>query len=220
MELERFAGTLRAHPAIQTLKPILRPIYSLALNIAARILQLRTPYLLRKYDKLHLGSGPHRITGWANIDMTGWRNVIWDLRRRLPIPPGTIRFIYSQHFIEHIPRADALALLKNCKKLLSRGGTIRISTPNLHRAAEDYLAGHIPRLPDTEWYPATPCVAINEAMRLWGHQFVYDADELTRLLKEAGFSDIRSMQWGESGHPELRGLETRPYYDDLIFEAS
>jgi predicted SAM-dependent methyltransferase len=60
---------------------------------------------------------------------------------------------------------------------------------------------------------------VNEGMRLWGHVFLYDEPELFSLLRECGFSDIRRVKWGESDHPELRGLESRPDFADLIVEA-
>jgi hypothetical protein len=60
---------------------------------------------------------------------------------------------------------------------------------------------------------------LNEALHLWGHQFVYDEPELTRLFEQAGFTDIRRMNWRESDIPEFVGLETRPYLGDLILEA-
>jgi predicted SAM-dependent methyltransferase len=60
---------------------------------------------------------------------------------------------------------------------------------------------------------------VNEGMRSWGHVFVYDEPELVALLKECGYSDIRRVKWGESDHPELRGLESRPDFEDLILEA-
>jgi predicted SAM-dependent methyltransferase len=70
-----------------------------------------------------------------------------------------------------------------------------------------------------DWHPATPCQMVNEAMRWWGHTFLYDEAELTALLRECGFSDVRRVKWGESEFDELRGLESRPDFDDLILEA-
>jgi hypothetical protein len=52
-----------------------------------------------------------------------------------------------------------------------------------------------------------------------GTRFLYDEAELTLLLAEAGFKSVKRVQWGESKHPELRGLETRPDFDDVIVEA-
>lgn len=212
-------GTLKANSAMQALKPILRPAYFSAVRVTALVSRLRTPFALRKYDKLHLGSGPHRKPGWANIDISGLHNIIWDLRRPLPVKAGIVRFIYSEHFIEHVDRPDALRLLSACRNLLAPGGVLRISTPNLRRSVEDYLASRTPRLPGIAWYPETPCRALNETMRCWGHRFVYDETELVNLLHEAGFQQLVRVSWGESEHQELKGLETRPFYDDLIFEA-
>jgi predicted SAM-dependent methyltransferase len=221
MASKKLIEKLKTSRTIRMFKPILLPAYIGVQAVIWKLLQLRTPFVLRKYDKLHLGCGPRRIADWANIDRAGFRNIIWDLRRRLPTTPGSIRFIYSEHFIEHISRAQALVLLRNCKVVLAKGGVVRVSTPNLRRLVDDYLAGVIPELPHaTTWRPATTCVMMNDGMRLWGHQFVYDEAELILLLKEAGFINIRRMRWGESEHPELRCLETRPYFDDIIIEAT
>jgi predicted SAM-dependent methyltransferase len=70
-----------------------------------------------------------------------------------------------------------------------------------------------------QWFPATLCRMVNEGMRCWGHVFLYDEAELVALLSECGFRDIRRVKWGESDHSELRGLESRPDFGDLIVEA-
>jgi predicted SAM-dependent methyltransferase len=182
--------------------------------------QIVTPLLISKYDKLHLGCGPRQLAGWANIDISGPGNLIWDLRRPLPVKPQSIRFIYTEHFIEHITRPDALALLGSCKTVLKEGGSIRISTPDLRQLAKDYIAGKMPTLSPELWNPLTPCAMLNEGMRLWGHQFVYDEDELVSLLNQVGFSRIRRMRWNESDLPDFRNLESRSNNNDLILEAA
>lgn len=214
-----FAVRARSHPIIQPLKPLLRRGRDAAGAVAAFALRTLSPYQLRGCDKLHLGSGGRRLPGWANIDITGLRNIIWDLRKPLPLPPGSIRYVYSEHFIEHVSRDQALRLLRNCGHLLAESGVVRISTPNLRQLVADYLAGKPLPLQFEGWSPATPCALLNEGMRLWGHQFVYDEEELVLLLREAGYGDIKRVGWGESEHAELRGLETRPFHGDLIFEA-
>jgi predicted SAM-dependent methyltransferase len=50
---------------------------------------------------------------------------------------------------------------------------------------------------------------VNVCFREWGHQWLYDTEELERRLREAGFSQIENVGWGESKHPELRNRETR-----------
>ena len=50
---------------------------------------------------------------------------------------------------------------------------------------------------------------VNVCFRDWGHQWLYDLEELERRLREAGFTQIESVKWGESKYPELRNRETR-----------
>lgn len=177
--------------------------------------------LLDGRDRLHLGCGSHLLEGWANVDMLHAPGLFFhDLRDPLPIADGAVGFVYAEHFIEHIPRPDALKLLCECLRVLRPGGVLRLSTPNLAVIVEEYRAGRVAEWTDVGWSPATPGVMLNEALRLWGHEFVYDAPEIRRLLDEAGFVDVIDVPWRESAHPELRQLECRPYHRDLIVEAS
>lgn len=182
-------------------------------------LRARTPAALRTFDRLHLGSGPRQIEGWANVDLEGEDNLLWDLRDPLPLPDACISFVYSEHFIEHISRDDALRLLREARRVMKPGAVIRISTPDMRVLAQNYLAGETVKMEHGGWFPETPCQMINEAMRKWGHTFLYDEPELRRLVGEAGFTKIERAAWSKSDHAELRGLETRPDFGDLIIEA-
>lgn len=186
---------------------------------ANRLRRVLTRERLRAYDRLNLGAGWSELPGWANIDLHGRRNLIWDLTRPLPVAPGSIRFIYSEHFIEHIPREACRRLLANARAALGEDGVLRISTPDLAFWARTYLEGRRIQHPHAGWFPDTPCAMLNDQMRLWGHQFLYDEPELTRLLRACGFTRIARVPHSQSPHPELRGLESRPACGDLILEA-
>lgn len=201
------------------LGPLLQKAIEAPIAIVARVRRRSTPDKLKRYDKLHLGSGGRILDGWANIDITGLRTIPWDLRNPLPLAPGQVRLLYTEHFIEHIDREAGRRLLSNAGKAMAPGAVIRVSTPDLGKLISDYQAGHVVRMEHGGWFPETPCRMVNEGMRLWGHTFIYDEPELVTLLKECGFSDVRRVKWGESEHPELRGLESRPDFEDLIVEA-
>jgi SAM-dependent methyltransferase len=84
--------------------------------------------------RLHLGSGPNRLPEWVNIDLVGMgSDLAWDLRRRLPFPDGSARAAFLEHVIEHFALADALAVLKDCHRVLAAGGTIRVGVPDFGR---------------------------------------------------------------------------------------
>lgn len=176
---------------------------------------------LGRESKLHLGCGDNILEGWANIDLSGPSEVIaHDLTAALPVADGTIGFIYSEHFIEHIPLVDAERLLAECHRILRPGGVLRLSTPDLAKLVSEYTQQRTSEWGDVDWNPATPCRMLNEGMRLWGHAFVYDWPELEALLKRAGFDKIARVRWRESTYPDLTGLECRSFHDELIVEAT
>jgi predicted SAM-dependent methyltransferase len=182
---------------------------------------LSTRRQLAGHTMLHLGCGSHILAGWANIDYDGSRDVVkWDVTWPLPVKSGVIKFVYCEHLIEHITRDQAKALMTECCRVLSRDGVLRISTPNLQALAEKYLTGEIEEWRDVGWTPSTPCKMMNEGMRLWGHQFMYDATELKTLMTECGFRRMVDAPWRQSDHVELKGLECRPFHEEIIIEAT
>ncbi len=172
--------------------------------------------------KLHLGSGPHHLDGWINIDNQPYPGVdgVMDVTRELPFED--VSFIFAEHFIEHLDYRDALTLLRRCRRALRDDGVLRLSTPNL-----DWVwASHYRRVLNDE-QEILGCFALNRAFRGWGHQFLYNFGTLAATLRDAGLRDVVRCEYGESTHAELRGLEAHernPDFDGLshilIVEAS
>lgn len=176
---------------------------------------------LNQAKKLHLGSGGNIIPGWSNIDLKSNGKIIGlDLTKPLPIKSESIDFIFSEHFIEHITLKQAESFIGECFRVLKKGGVLRISTPSLEKLIEEYLAGKSDEWRDLGWEPNTPCQMINEGLRSWGHQHVYDTVDLKGLLNSSGFNKIQEVEWHESKYKTLRNIECRPYHDDLIIEVT
>jgi predicted SAM-dependent methyltransferase len=202
------------------IKRLVKPTWLSIILIAELLKRRRTAKLLKRATKLHLGCGSNHFDGWANIDFFGPQGTIkWNLTKPLPAKSASIRFIYAEHFIEHLTRREGAALLRNCFELLTRGGVIRISTPNLEFLVQQYRLGRTVEWRDVGWSPMSPAQMLNESFREWGHQFVYDANELLCALREAGFENPSIVGWRESRYLELRGRERRPCHGDLIVEA-
>lgn len=170
--------------------------------------------------KIHLGCGSNYINDWVNIDLDSpVADAHADLRKPLPYANSSVEFIFNEHFLEHISREEGTAFLKECRRVLKRGGVFRVSTPDLRWLVTQYVGGKLDEWKNVGWMPETSCRLLNEGMRLWGHQFVYDLPELRGALQEAGFSDIRQVHYRESAYSELVGLECRPWHQELIVEA-
>lgn len=169
--------------------------------------------------KLHLGCGPHIFQGWRNWDLEpGPGGERWDARGGLGLRPGSVDYIFSEHFIEHLTREQGQSLFRECHEALKPGGVLRISTPDLEYIFRCYKTGRISDWLPT-WNPKSPAAMVNEGLRLWGHQFVYDFEELREGLLIAGFNSVTKSQWHKSKHKELVNLEVRPNIGDLIVEA-
>jgi predicted SAM-dependent methyltransferase len=171
---------------------------------------------------LHLGCGPQILKGWVNLDNVKYPGVdkVVDVTKGLPYKD--VSFIFAEHFIEHLAYADALKLMRECRRVLRDDGVLRLSTPNL-----DWVWVTHYRFGLSEPEQVQACFALNRAFRGWGHQFLYNERTLRASLLDAGFANIVRVEYGASEHRELRGLERHeksPDYGDLshilIVEAS
>ena len=182
----------------------------------------RKLFFARSAEKLHVGSGSSALAGWINIDnqrLPGVDSVI-DVTYGLPF--RDVRFIFAEHFIEHLDYGDAMYFLRECRRVLRDDGVLRLTTPDL-----DWVwASHYRRVlaPEQE---AIACFALNRGFRGWGHQFLYNFGTLAATLKDAGFANVVRREYGLSDHAELVGIETHEKNDDyeglshiLIVEAS
>ncbi len=170
-------------------------------------------------SRIHLGCGDVRLDGWVNLDL-GLRSeadLHVDLRGGLPLRPRSVSRIYSEHLLEHLSLEDGQRLLGDCFCSLQDNGVMRIAMPDLRRLVDSYLG----QWRDQDWldnpgysHIDTASHMMNVSFRYWGHQYLYDLEDLTLRISAAGFSQIRSRAWGESDFPDLCKLERRP--DSLL----
>lgn len=160
---------------------------------------------------LHLGAGTRKLPGFVNIDIEPGADMQLDLTQPLPWNDRSVAGVFSEHFIEHISQADAIRLLRECRRILVPGGVVRIATPDLHEMVRDYAEQRIN--PDWEKFgltwTANRCERFNIGMRWWGHQWMYDEEELTRLARMVGLELRGRCRIGESELPIFRNLEYR-----------
>ncbi len=176
--------------------------------------------------KLNLGCGRVRFDGWINIDSdpaVSTPDLVCDLTLGLPFEDESCRFVYCEHFLEHLSAEQGVAYLRECRRVLRPAGILRIAMPSLDVILEKSCG---PNWRDQEWlawehyqFIQTRAEMLNIVFRWWGHQWLYDREELHRRLREAGFARIRDAERNQSDEPELCGRETRQ--DSLLVcEAS
>lgn len=196
-------------------------------------LRLRAPhYLLRGHlvraarieryvrssdePRLQLGSGPHSLPGWLDSDLRSGE-IYLDISRPFPVRDASLTYIYAEHVIEHVPEPVGVRMLREAARVLQPGGVLRITTPDLHKILAIYEDRNpVIGLQDYARFLDTvtagkrhvrACQMLNSFMREWGHEYIYDEEDLTAKLLEGGFARVDRREPGESPHATLRGLE-------------
>jgi predicted SAM-dependent methyltransferase len=165
--------------------------------------------------RLQIGCGPLKKEGWLNSDLiTG--EIYLDLARRLPLPDASFAYVFGEHVIEHLAEGAGRRLLAELYRVTRPGGVLRLTTPDLRKYISLYedrnsvtsLAEYTRYLDEiTRKSHERACQVFNDFMRLWGHQYIYDEDDLTAKLVAAGFREVVRREPGESPHEALCGLE-------------
>ena len=83
---------------------------------------------------------------------------------------------------------------------------IRIATPGLRGVLDE----HFSDVSDTAMVNGR-----NEAYTMWGHRHFFCEESIRLVAEHLGYSDVSFLAFGESGHPALRGLESRPEQRNL-----
>ena len=193
------------------------------LTNSTRRLTRKNERLVREYlasarvPALHIGCGANHLDHWLNTELCPRGDEIFlDATRTFPLPDAAFEYVYSEHMIEHIEYAEALHMLRECRRVLRPGGVVRIVTPDLSflqtllveplpAQLQSYVAFmHAEHGIDA---PEPSGVHVfNHFIRAWGHRFIYNAQALADLLVKAGLTDITRQPLNESPHEALRGL--------------
>ncbi|MEB3168799.1 MAG: methyltransferase domain-containing protein [Synechococcaceae cyanobacterium] len=205
--------------------------------------RLTRSFAIRRYLDAHqvrmlqLGAGYSQLPGWLCTDVLprDRQSIFLDATQVFPFTDQTFDYVFSEHMIEHLPRAGGLHMLRECRRVLKPGGILRIATPDLSVVISLYAASDGEATRYIEWMAhrfldgaedAKAAIVINHIFHGWGHQFLYDADLLIAALRDCGFVDIRCCAIGDSVHEALRGVESHGMndpemvrFETMVFEA-
>jgi predicted SAM-dependent methyltransferase len=151
-----------------------------------------------------------------------------DATRPLPFADGAFEWVYAEHFIEHISLREGITWLREVRRVLKPGGFVRLTTPDLRRYAEAYLAGddtffaaHRERMRQYGFPPMETRRAwmVNQIFQYWGHQWIYDADELRHAAQAAGFAPegFRECAFREGRDPAVSAIDFELRNDETIY---
>ncbi len=158
---------------------------------------------------IQLGCGPHPLPSpWENYD----REV--DITKPLPFPDGSVQFIFAEHVIEHVPFVAGVEFLRECRRVLEPGGTVRICFPDVTRFIDDdnarqHREAYIDflRAPPLHLQRVDCTTIFKSILTMHGHRSAWTAAVAQAALLVAGFETVGQAMYGDSDTPELRGIE-------------
>jgi predicted SAM-dependent methyltransferase len=197
-------------------------------GVLSRLATLREAYLERQVAALQLGPDPrglllsltgHAPAPWITVGFPPAR-IVMSLRWGLPFRDGSAHRVYFALALEHFYyEHDALAVLRDVRRVLAPGGVLRIVVPDLEKYVRAYAAG------DDAFFTAhkrfwswaermhTPMDYLQGMSGsgmgrgsggFFDHKMGYDFATLSRLLRDAGFAAIERRDYMQSEHVELR----------------
>jgi predicted SAM-dependent methyltransferase len=146
------------------------------------------------------------------VDLSPSADLQLDLREPLPFADESIAEIYTEHFLEHLDlpnvedptgwefeagarRSDARSFLRECHRVLARGGVLDVVVPDAECIVTEYAERRHRRFPAHEWWGpkwcTTPMHCVNYVFRQGReHKYAYDEETLSEVLRGAGFTSV------------------------------
>lgn len=95
-----------------------------------------------KHLNLACGGKLCPLPGWENVDFhNSGKNVkAMDLTKKLKYDNDSVDVIYHSQFIEHLSQKQGLFFLKECFRILKKGGIMRMVTPDFENQVMEYLS--------------------------------------------------------------------------------
>lgn len=156
-------------------------------------------------SRVQIGGGAHYLTGFVNIDILPPADIIFDVREGIPLPSGSVEFLFSDHFLEHVDYPTSVKkIIKEAYRVLRKNGKIVVGVPDSKRVIEAYVKRDKKKLHEyiRRWYGKrgnlehfnTAIDVVNYHLRdqdddkkYHPHLWAYDREKLESLLKSAGF---------------------------------
>jgi predicted SAM-dependent methyltransferase len=179
--------------------------------------------------RIQLGCGKNILQNWINVDIYRAEGIDIQLNFRNPLPfeTGSVSLIFSEHVFEHLFKDEVERLLKECFRVLKKGGILRLGVPDAEIYFRKYIDG------DREYFSRlkhlggatepleTPIDVINQLFRMGGdHLFAWDMESLKLATERAGFRRIIRYEPGNASIEALRLDDPKHSFGTLYIEAT
>lgn len=139
--------------------------------------------------RLNLGAGPYVVPGYTSVDLAG-AAICHDLRvRPWPFADGSVEAILASHVLEHFDKAEGRLFLRECYRVLARGGVLALAVPDMDRFIAAHLSGDYRPLGGYAWTDLNRLLGggDDEPDPPMRHRYMYAWESLAYALEAEGF---------------------------------
>jgi SAM-dependent methyltransferase len=181
--------------------------------------------------KLNLGASPiWRNEDWHILDhklkKTQGKKIAGDAEN-ISLKSSSCSVVFSSHVFEHIPNIRLPLILAEINRVLKKGGTLRILTPDLEKICKAYVKkdknflkkaiaedenirkdlGYGGALMNFIVSPGQDTVLVDRSLKNFisgmAHVYLYDYEMLSKILRDCGFK-TRKAKFNDSQIKEMR----------------
>jgi hypothetical protein len=133
-----------------------------------------------------------------------------NVSRDFPYEAESFRAIFTCHMLEHLYPPTAMHCMRECYRVLCRGGVLRIVIPDLDRIVSNYD----PTAPNAF---LQSIFEYGRGLEKNSHHWHYNYSSLKAALRVVGFSKVQRCKFQVGECPDLKKIDRRP--ESLFVEA-
>lgn len=199
------------------------------LSFLGRTFLRQKPHLAKGKNYLNMGSGTGVVDGFVNADFFRprfWRKkahkLSWQLDLRYPLQCKDDVFdgVYTSHTLEHLYPEHVANLLKEIRRIMKPGTTLRIVLPDLEKYILYYTKDNDKiDYKEFEKQFSSGCTAIRSLTQNSFHLSVWDFREIKKYLELAGFTNVKKRGFNESDDDSLKIDIKKRDWESMYIEA-
>lgn len=154
--------------------------------------------------QLHLGCWKRFIPGFIHIDRCDFPHIDYqhDVATLPMFSDDSVDLIYLSHVLEYFDRLEAIDVLTEYKRVLKKGGMLRLAVPDFESLMEVYQKTNDLNKILGPLYGRMIIEEQDKKNQIIYHKTVYDFVSLRDLLELIGFIEIHRYDWRKTVHKD------------------
>ncbi|WP_278347789.1 class I SAM-dependent methyltransferase [Helicobacter pullorum] len=151
--------------------------------------------------QLNLGCWHRNIPGFINVDLCDMPHIHYktSIDKLDMFKDESVDLIYSSHSFEYFDRFKAADVLKEWRRVLKKGGILRIAVPDFDKLIQVYKKSDDLSKILGPLYGRMEIDTANGKEYLY-HKTVYNFQSLSKLLTDNGFDNVKKYDWRDTIH--------------------